>query len=77
VDAVAGVHFGQYLLQSEHLECVVEHGPGGLGGIPLAARFCGQAVQDLDAEVLNRPRAHHSEEARRSCHCTAARSGTG
>jgi hypothetical protein len=61
---VALVDLGQHLGQAERAEGVIQDGAGSLGGVALAPRTGGQAVEDLQAEVFQRPQAGRADQAR-------------
>jgi hypothetical protein len=49
---VALVDLGQRPGQAERAERVLQHGARGLGGVSLASRQRGQAVEDLETQVI-------------------------
>jgi len=50
--SVALVDLGQRPGQAERAERVLQHGARGLGGVSLASRQRGQAVEDLETQVI-------------------------
>src|SRR6185437_9218327 len=60
---VALVDLRQYLGQAEGTEAVLQHGPGGLGGVPVTPCAGRQAVEDLQAGAPERPQPRRADEA--------------